>query len=100
MKLIVEKKILEVKEQMSAMETEPMYYLKPAWQLLQAQLLILNEVISEQKISRAIAFHELATNEINALGQSTEYVNKELSLLIETFTKEERNAYLRVITKK
>jgi len=100
MELIVAKKILEVKEQMKAMEVEPIYYLKPAWQRLEAQLLILNEIISEQKISRAIAFYELSINEVATLGKPTEYVGKELSLILETFTKEERNAYLRVITKK
>lgn len=100
MELIVKKKILELKEQMSLMETEPKYYRKPAWQQLQAQLHILNEVISEQKISRAIAFYELSINEVKTLGEPTEYVRKELSLLLETFTNEERNAYLQVITKK
>lgn len=100
MELIVEKKILEVNEQMKAMVLEPMYYLRPAWHRLEAQLLILNEIISEQKISRAIAFYELSINEVKTLGEPTEYVRKELSLLLETFTNEERNAYLRIITKK
>jgi hypothetical protein len=97
MKSIIEKKILEVQEQMKSMETQPLYYLKPAWSALNAQLLILREVISEMNVIRAVELQKIANRELDVLGEISNSILTELERLTDSFDEVERNSFIRLM---
>ena len=97
MKSIIEKKILEIREQMNNMETQPMYYLKPAWANLTAQLQILKEVNGEYNVLRAVELQKIANRELAVLGEISTSICKELEQLADSFNEVESNAFLRLM---
>lgn len=96
----IQNKILGIVEQMKAMETENQYYLKPAWIALQAQKSILEEVLSDERITRAVNLQLLANKQIDILGEAHAIVANELELLVDSFNQIESNAFLRVMKEK
>jgi len=96
----IQNKILGIVEQMKAMETESLYYLKPAWIALQAQKSILEEVLSDERITRAVNLQLLANKQIDILGEAHAIVANELELLVDSFNQIESNAFLRVMKEK
>lgn len=97
MKSIIEKKILEVQEQMKSMETRPLYYLSSTWSVLIGQLNILKEVISEINVIRAVELQKIANKEIDVLGEISNSIAKELEQLTDAFTEVEQNTFLRLM---
>lgn len=97
MKEIIENKILDIVEQMKALETEHNFYLKPNWKELRAQQMILHEVLSEERVTRAAHLQRKANREIDLLGEAYMQTVKELEQLTDSFNEVERNAFLRVM---
>lgn len=97
MNSIIENKILGIREQMNNMETEPMYYLKPAWANLTAQLQILKEVLGELNVLRAVELKKMANREFSVLGEISPSISRELERLVDSFNEVEGNAFLRLM---
>ena len=97
MKSIIENKILGVIEQMKSMETQPLYYLKPAYTKLTAELNILKEVLGEYNVLRAVELQKIANRELTVLGEISSSISKELEQLVDSFNEVEQNTFLRLM---
>ena len=97
MKNLIENKLLGLQEQMKAMETENLYYLKDGWKVLQAQQSILQELLSEERVERAVHLQIRANKEIDAFGQANSKTIAELTAICDNLTVIEANAFTRLM---
>lgn len=97
MKALTENKLHGVKEQMKALETTHNYYLTREWKNLQAQQSILQELISEERVQRAVHLQVLCNKQIDAFGEADNHNTNELLLLTDNFTVIEGNTFIRLM---
>jgi hypothetical protein len=97
MRTLIEKKLLEILEQQGNMQTENLYYLKPAWAVLKAKEDMLREVLSELDVQRAVELQNIINREIDILDEASTRLTKELEILVDAFNEVESNAFLRLM---
>ena len=98
MKNLIENKLLGLQEQMSEItKTTDKPTLHPNYMIVAAQISILQELLSEERVERAVHLQIRANKEIDAFGQANSKTIAELTAICDNLTVIEANAFTRLM---